>query len=73
VRTSAFARSETLLQLAWVVGGGVGIALPLHGDLGLGIAASGLVVMFVVTARSLVGLRRRPGHAGVEVPAPTGG
>ena len=28
VRTSAFARSETLLQLGWVVGGAIGIALP---------------------------------------------
>ncbi len=28
-RTSAFARSETLLQLSWVLGGFIGIALPL--------------------------------------------
>ncbi len=28
VRTSAFARSDTTLQLAWVIGGFVGIALP---------------------------------------------
>lgn len=28
VRTSAFARSETLLQMSWVVGGAIGIALP---------------------------------------------
>lgn len=28
VRTSAFARSETVLQMAWVVGGGIGIVLP---------------------------------------------
>ena len=28
LRASAFARSETLLQLAWVVGGAFGIALP---------------------------------------------
>ena len=28
-RTSAFARSETLLQLSWVIGGFIGIALPL--------------------------------------------
>ena len=30
VRTSAFARSDTTLQLAWVIGGFVGIALPLN-------------------------------------------
>ena len=28
-RTSAFARSETLLQLSWVIGGFIGIAMPL--------------------------------------------
>lgn len=38
VRTSAFARSETVLQLAWVVGGLVGLVLPLSGAWGLGIA-----------------------------------
>ena len=35
VRTSAFARSETLLQLTWVVGGLIGIAIPLNAELGL--------------------------------------
>lgn len=59
VRTSAFARSETLLQLSWVVGGGVGIALPLNGRLGLSIAAAGLVVILVVTLRDLGRHRRR--------------
>ncbi|MFF5448160.1 MFS transporter [Streptomyces sp. NPDC012888] len=39
VRTSAFARSETLLQMAWVLGGAIGIALPLNGVLGMGAAA----------------------------------
>jgi MFS family permease len=52
VRTSAFARSETLLQLSWVVGGGLGIALPLDGQVGLGIAAVGLVGMLAVTVRA---------------------
>lgn len=37
VRTSAFGRSDTTLQLAWVVGGFVGIALPLIPRLGLGV------------------------------------
>jgi MFS family permease len=40
VRTSAFARSETVLQLAWVGGGGVGLVLPLSGPWGLGLAAA---------------------------------
>ena len=37
VQASAFARSDTTLQLAWVIGGFVGIALPLEpARLGLG-------------------------------------
>ena len=35
-RSSAFARSETLLQLSWVAGGFLGIALPLIPRVGLG-------------------------------------
>ena len=57
VRTSAFARSETVLQLGWVVGGGIGIALPLDGRFGLGLAALGLVATFVVTLRAMRALR----------------
>jgi MFS family permease len=49
VRTSAFARSETLLQTAWVVGGAIGIALPLNGTLGMSGAAA-IVALGVVTA-----------------------
>jgi hypothetical protein len=56
LRASAFARSETLLQLAWVLGGGLGIALPSNGTLGFAVAAGLLVVAFALT---LVG-RRRP-------------
>ena len=46
-RSSAFARSETLLQLSWVVGGFLGIALPLIPRVGLGVAALILVAMSV--------------------------
>jgi hypothetical protein len=56
LRASAFARSETLLQLAWVLGGGLGIALPSNGTLGFAVAAGVLVLAFALT---LVG-RRRP-------------
>ncbi len=56
LRASAFARSETLLQLAWVLGGGLGIALPSNGTLGFAVAAGLLVVAFGLT---VVG-RRRP-------------
>lgn len=54
VRTSAFARSETVLQLAWVAGGALGITLPLSGSLGLGVAAVGLAVALGATVRGLV-------------------
>jgi hypothetical protein len=43
VQTSAFARSDTLLQLAWVVGGFAGIVMPLRPQLGLGVACAVLV------------------------------
>jgi hypothetical protein len=56
LRASAFARSETLLQLAWVLGGGLGIALPSNGTLGFAVAAGLLVIAFGLI---LVG-RRRP-------------
>jgi hypothetical protein len=62
VRTSAFARSETLLQLCWVVGGAIGIALPLDGQVGLGIAAAGLVGMLALTVRSAARRRRTEGR-----------
>ncbi|MGA5818298.1 MFS transporter [Kitasatospora sp. NPDC094028] len=61
VRTSAFARSETLMQLSWVAGGAVGILLPLNGVLGLSVAAGVVALVLLWTARTLlrVGLRRR--------------
>jgi Major Facilitator Superfamily len=60
VCSSAFARSETLLQLAWVLGAGFGTALPLSGTWGLGIAAAGLLVSFLFAVRSWWQARRRP-------------
>ncbi|MFG3056186.1 MFS transporter [Kitasatospora sp. NPDC048239] len=61
VRTSAFARSETLLQLSWVVGGTVGILLPLDGALGLWVAVGvvGLVLLWTLRSLVKVGVRRR--------------
>jgi hypothetical protein len=52
VRASAFARSDTALQLAWVLGGGLGIALPLVPPLGMGIAAAGLLGGLVAAQRA---------------------
>jgi MFS family permease len=53
VRTSAFARSDTTLQLAWVIGGFVGIALPLNPRVGMITAAVVLVAwsLFVLASR----------------------
>lgn len=44
VRTSTFARSETALQLAWVVGGGVGIVLPTEPIVGFLMASAVLAL-----------------------------
>lgn len=43
MRTSVFGRSETLLQLAWVIGGIVAVAIPTNASLGMIIAAVVLV------------------------------
>ncbi|TXS36558.1 MFS transporter [Streptomyces sp. OR43] len=59
VRTSAFARSETLLQMAWVAGGAVGIALPLNGVLGMSVAAGILALGAATAVRGLLGAARR--------------
>jgi hypothetical protein len=67
VRTSAFARSETWIQLAWVAGGGLGIVLPLNGEVGLGLAAIALTVMVGETCRALLRTRaQRPTDAARE-------
>jgi hypothetical protein len=53
IQASAFARSDTTLQLAWVIGGFVGIVMPLIPQLGLGIAGAVLVAwaVFVLVSR----------------------
>ncbi|MFF7211282.1 MFS transporter [Streptomyces sp. NPDC008238] len=53
VRTSAFARSETALQLAWVIGGAIGIVLPLHGTLGMAVGATLVALGVVFSVRGL--------------------
>ncbi len=60
VRTSAFALSDTCLQLAWVLGGFVGIVMPLMPRLGLGIAAG---VLAAWGLWMLVGARRAAARA----------
>ncbi|MGN9760832.1 MFS transporter [Streptomyces sp. SD31] len=63
VRTSAFARSETLLQVSWVLGGAVGIVLPLRGSLGLLVGAAIVATGWLTTIKGLIGSARRGGHA----------
>jgi hypothetical protein len=66
VRTSAFARSETVLQLAWVLGGVVGLFLPLSGPWGLGLATLVTAAAALLAATDLSRLRtttaRRRAH-----------
>jgi MFS family permease len=57
VQSSAFARSDTTLQLAWVIGGFIGIALPLIPRLGLGIAAAVLAAWFAFVMLTRPGAR----------------
>jgi hypothetical protein len=66
MQSSAFARSDTTLQLAWVLGGFIGIAMPLMPRLGLGVACAVLAAwaFFVLALRP----RRR-----APVAAPAGG
>jgi hypothetical protein len=59
VRTRVFAWSETVLQMAWVVGGGIGIALPLIPHLGFGVIAVLLVLVLAASARIRMTARQR--------------
>ncbi|KPI13067.1 major facilitator superfamily MFS_1, partial [Actinobacteria bacterium OK074] len=61
VRSSAFARSETMLQMAWVLGGAIGIVLPLNGVLGLSVGAGIVALGWLSTARGLLASVRRGG------------
>ncbi|MFL6022180.1 MAG: MFS transporter [Marmoricola sp.] len=71
-RTSAFARSETVLQLSWVVGGFLGVLLPAgHPVLGLMLLAALTVAWtLVVLVRRAQPLRRPTPPV---APAPLGG
>jgi MFS family permease len=67
VRTSAFARSETLLQMAWVFGGAIGIVMPLNGTLGLSVGAAIVAAGWLTTVRGLVASARHGGSARARV------
>jgi hypothetical protein len=70
VRTSVFARSETMLQLSWVLGGGLGIAMPLIPRLGLGVAAGLLLLWVFVVLRRRAMLRQRQKRFALPSTAP---
>jgi len=60
VRTSVFARSETLLQLSWVIGGFIGVFIPLVAKLGLFTIAAILVAWLIFVGRGIAVSRRTP-------------
>jgi MFS family permease len=59
VRTRVFSWSETLLQTAWVVGGGIGISLPLIPRLGFGVIGVLLLMVLVASVRIRIAGHRR--------------
>ena len=74
-RASAFGRSETVLQLAWVFGGALGVLLP-HDTprWGFGVVTGVIVLVGAQAAlatrgRSLVPSLRRPAAAGSPLPS----
>ena len=71
LRASAFARSETWLQMSWVVGGALGIALPPTGWLGFTVAAALLVLVVGLVLWSLYRRQRRPAAPAPAADAPT--
>src|SRR5690606_20294777 len=69
IRASAFANAETLLMLAWVAGGAIGL-IPFHGRVGVGVAAA---VMVLAAARAvLVAARLRKERLNGKDTAPAG-
>ncbi len=75
---SGFGRSETVLQLSWVVGGAAGVLLPTEYWKGFGVVTAVVVIGLLQTVVSFRGSSllpglggNRPQHAGQEVPTPT--
>ena len=71
VRTSAFAKSETLMQLCWVLGAGLGLVMPSsHPVLALSVCALWLLLVTLLTAKTINDQRATPVPAAPVAPAP---
>jgi MFS family permease len=68
IQASAFARSDTTVQLAWVIGGFVGIAMPLNARLGLSVAG----IVIVAWTMFVLGSLPRKGRSAPVAAAPSG-
>jgi MFS family permease len=68
VRASVFGWSETMLQMLWVLGGTLGIILPLNPQVGFSVCAVMLLWTVVMAAR-----QRRIGAGAAGRPAPARG
>lgn len=73
-RASAFGRSETVLQLAWVLGAALGVLLPPNLRIGFGVVAVVMVLGFTQTVLTHRGGTLVPGLGGKrpEQAAPSG-
>jgi len=73
LRSSAFGRSETFLQLAWVIGAAIGVVLPSHnGDGAYGFWVAGPVAAVVAAVVALHQRATARGHAASgAVPRPS--
>jgi MFS family permease len=71
VRASAFAHSETLLMLAFVVGGAIGL-IPFNGRLGIIVCTVGMVLAAIYAWLRAINLRREvlTGSASASPPGP---
>ena len=68
---SAFAKSETFLQLGWAVGGGLGLVLSLADSTGIGYGGATRLVFAGVTAIPLAGLVYAARHRATSAPVNT--
>lgn len=59
VRTSVFGLSETMIQLAWVLGGGLGVVLPSNAGVGMTVVAVLMVLWLIVVLRGTRAVLRR--------------